>query len=110
MHGYLEQALANTKPTTALDVGAGSGRDADWLAAKGWQVTATEPAEALLKLAKQHSKEKVTWCNAALPALTNLPTAHQYKNKQQSFHVSINIQYTDLLLTFNFFLSVHDIL
>ncbi|WP_081926467.1 MULTISPECIES: class I SAM-dependent methyltransferase [unclassified Alteromonas] len=85
VHGYLEQALANTPPSTALDVGAGSGRDANWLAAKGWQVTATEPAEALLKLAKQHSKEKVTWCNAALPALANLPTAHQYKHKHQHF-------------------------
>ncbi|WP_334030373.1 class I SAM-dependent methyltransferase [Alteromonas sp. P256] len=78
VHGYLEQALANTQPTTALDVGAGSGRDANWLAAKGWQVTATEPAEALLKLAKQHSKEKVIWCNAALPVLANLPTPHQH--------------------------------
>lgn len=77
VHGYLEQALANTQPTTALDVGAGSGRDANWLAAKGWQVTATEPATELLKLAKQHSQEKVTWCNAALPALKQLPKAHQ---------------------------------
>lgn len=77
VHGYLEQALANTQPTTALDVGAGSGRDANWLAAKGWQVTATEPAEALLKLAKQHSNEKVSWCNAALPALEHLPKAQQ---------------------------------
>ena len=80
VHGYLEQALANTQPTTALDIGAGSGRDANWLAAKGWQVTATEPAEALLKLAKQHSHEKVIWCNAALPALADLPTAHQHKH------------------------------
>ena len=78
VHGYLEHALANTQPTTALDVGAGSGRDANWLAAKGWQVTATEPAEALLDLAKQHSHEKVSWCNAALPALANLPTPHQH--------------------------------
>ena len=77
VHGYLEQALANITPSTALDVGAGSGRDANWLAAKGWQVTATEPAEALLKLAKQHSNEKVSWCNAALPALEHLPNPHQ---------------------------------
>ena len=77
MHGYLEQALANITPSTALDVGAGSGRDANWLAAKGWQVTATEPATELLNLAKQHSQENVTWCNAALPALEHLPKAHQ---------------------------------
>ena len=83
VHGYLEQALANTQPTTALDVGAGSGRDANWLAAKGWQVTATEPAEALLKLAKQHSHEKVIWCNAALPALANLPSPHKHQHQHQ---------------------------
>lgn len=80
VHGYLEQALANITPTTALDIGAGSGRDANWLAAKGWQVTATEPATELLKLAKQHSQESVTWCDAALPALANLPTPHQHKH------------------------------
>ena len=77
VHSYLEQALANITPSTALDVGAGSGRDANWLAAKGWQVTATEPATELLKLAKQNSQENVTWCNAALPALEHLPKAHQ---------------------------------
>lgn len=77
MHGYLEQALANITPSTALDVGAGSGRDANWLAAKGWQVTATEPATELLNLAKQHSQENVTWCNAALPTLKQLPKAHK---------------------------------
>jgi len=85
VHGYLEQALANITPSTALDVGAGSGRDANWLAAKGWQVTATEPAEALLKLAKQHSNAKVSWCNAALPALANLPTVHKYKHQHKHF-------------------------
>jgi SAM-dependent methyltransferase len=82
VHGYLEQALTNIMPSTALDVGAGSGRDANWLAAKGWQVTATEPAEALLKLAKQHSQENVTWCNAALPALANLPSSHKHQHQQ----------------------------
>lgn len=81
VHGYLEQALGNITPSTALDVGAGSGRDANWLAAKGWQVTATEPAEALLKLAKQHSNERVTWCDAALPALANLPSPHKHKHQ-----------------------------
>ncbi|WP_334064828.1 class I SAM-dependent methyltransferase [Alteromonas genovensis] len=89
VHGYLEQALANITPSTALDVGAGSGRDANWLAAKGWQVTATEPAEALLKLAKQHSNKKVSWCNAALPALANLATVHKYKHQHQHQHFDL---------------------
>ena len=32
-------------PGIALDIGAGSGRDANWLASKGWDVVAVEPFE-----------------------------------------------------------------
>ena len=38
----------------ALDVGAGSGRDAKALADRGWQVMAVEPAERLRKLGQAH--------------------------------------------------------
>lgn len=34
----------------ALDIGAGSGRDASWLTAKGWNVVAVEPAAGLSRL------------------------------------------------------------
>ena len=37
--------LLPPRPGLALDVGAGSGRDAAWLAERGWEVTAVEPAE-----------------------------------------------------------------
>lgn len=59
----------------ALDVGAGSGRDANWLAEQGWKVTAAEPANELRNLAQANSHNSVTWCNASLPALTALPQA-----------------------------------
>ena len=36
----------------ALDIGSGSGRDALWLAQKGYEVFAVEPAEKLRKLAE----------------------------------------------------------
>lgn len=35
------------KPGLMLDDGAGSGRDAEWFAGKGWEVVAVEPAAAL---------------------------------------------------------------
>lgn len=35
--------LMPASPATALDVGAGSGRDAGWLASQGYSVTAAEP-------------------------------------------------------------------
>ena len=44
-------------PTTAshaLDIGAGAGRDALWLAKQGWQVTAIEPNKALRQNIPQH--------------------------------------------------------
>lgn len=41
----------------ALDVGAGSGRDARFLAAKGFQVVAVEPADALRQLAIELAME-----------------------------------------------------
>ena len=53
-----------------LDVGAGSGRDARYLASKGLSVVAVEPADALLALAKQKTAGlNIHWLNDALPEL-----------------------------------------
>ncbi len=51
----------------ALDIGAGSGRDALWLANMGFDVVAVEPAEKLRNLAKQHNhNENITWIDDSL--------------------------------------------
>ena len=53
-----------------LDVGAGSGRDARYLASKGLSVVAVEPANELLALAKQNAAGlNIHWLNDALPEL-----------------------------------------
>lgn len=56
-----------------LDIGAGSGRDASWLAAHGCQVIAVEPAAALLKLGQVKTAEQqlqtVQWLADTLPEL-----------------------------------------
>jgi hypothetical protein len=39
--------LIPATPGAVLDVGAGSGRDARWFAARGWDVVAVEPSAAL---------------------------------------------------------------
>eukprot|EP00362_Geleiidae_sp_MMETSP1317_P000446 CAMPEP_0201284792 /NCGR_PEP_ID=MMETSP1317-20130820/84925_1 /ASSEMBLY_ACC=CAM_ASM_000770 /TAXON_ID=187299 /ORGANISM="Undescribed Undescribed, Strain Undescribed" /LENGTH=81 /DNA_ID=CAMNT_0047606357 /DNA_START=291 /DNA_END=533 /DNA_ORIENTATION=- len=44
------------KPGLALDIGGGSGRDASWLAQKGWEVIAVEPAAALMELGKKSTE------------------------------------------------------
>ncbi len=39
---FVEQYLADLPPGRALDLGAGEGRNALWLAARGWKVTAVD--------------------------------------------------------------------
>ncbi len=59
------------EPGFACDIGAGSGRDANWLAAKGWEVVAVEPS-ALRDRAAGRSHPRVVWLNDALPDLRAL--------------------------------------
>ncbi len=60
----------------ALDVGAGSGRDARWLAQKGWEVIAVEPSKAMLAQAQTHSylaaHNRITWEQDKLPELNRV--------------------------------------
>ena len=46
VHSWLIDLLPKTK-TLALDVGAGSGRDAAWLASLGFEVIAVEPSAGM---------------------------------------------------------------
>lgn len=56
-----------------LDVGAGSGRDASALAARGYQVTAVEPSRGLRTLAMaKHRQVNITWIDDALPNLAKV--------------------------------------
>lgn len=77
VHNDWKAFLGTVSPGKALDVGAGSGRDANWLAKQGWQVIATEPADALRELAQQTSHTDVTWSHASLPDLQELPRPYQ---------------------------------
>jgi 2-polyprenyl-3-methyl-5-hydroxy-6-metoxy-1,4-benzoquinol methylase len=70
--------LLPTKPVLAIDVGGGSGRDAVWLAQRGWNVIAVEPAEALLELGQKATQDySVTWVDECLPGLANLQQYRQ---------------------------------
>lgn len=55
-----------------LDVGAGSGRDAEYLSQKGLSVVAVEPASNLRKLAEQNTSESIHWLSSCLPELTEV--------------------------------------
>lgn len=53
-----------------LDVGAGSGRDAAWFAAQGYEVVAVEPSGELRAAGEgRHVSPGIRWMNDALPAL-----------------------------------------
>jgi len=58
---------------TVLDIGAGSGRDAAWFAANGYEVVAVEPSGAMLDHARKlHSSSKIHWLADSLPDLAQV--------------------------------------
>lgn len=75
MHRSFLRFLPNGNGT-CLDVGAGSGRDAAALAARGYIVTAVEPSQKLLHLAKSHHHHpNITWVEDSLPKLKKLSSS-----------------------------------
>jgi 2-polyprenyl-3-methyl-5-hydroxy-6-metoxy-1,4-benzoquinol methylase len=60
------------EPSFACDIGAGSGRDANWLAVQGWDVVAVEPSSEMRNLAESSSHPNVTWLDDSLPRLDKL--------------------------------------
>ncbi|HVF18072.1 MAG TPA: methyltransferase domain-containing protein [Steroidobacteraceae bacterium] len=66
-----ELHLLPTAPGRVLDIGAGSGRDAAWLAERGHSVLAVEPTAAMRAAAmKLHPSSAIEWLDDALPDLT----------------------------------------
>ncbi|WP_156753254.1 class I SAM-dependent methyltransferase [Actinokineospora pegani] len=64
-HPYLAEETSGLTPGTALDAGCGTGAEAVWLAAHGWQVTAVDiAAEALARAARL--SDRVRWVEADL--------------------------------------------
>jgi SAM-dependent methyltransferase len=66
-------AILPAPGSTVLDIGAGSGRDAAWLAAKGYDVVAVEPSEAMLAHARaKHTSSRIQWLSDSLPDLAKV--------------------------------------
>jgi len=65
--------LLPASPGRALDIGAGTGRDAAALAARGFAVTAVEPtAELRAHGARLHGAHAIRWLDDGLPDLSAL--------------------------------------
>jgi SAM-dependent methyltransferase len=71
VHSSWHHLIPDT-PGIACDMGAGSGRDSNWLAGMGWDVTAVEPCNELRTLAKQQSHPNICWLDDSLPDLKKL--------------------------------------
>lgn len=72
VHGGLLDLLPPAG-ATVLDVGAGSGRDAAWLAANGYHVVAVEPSNAMLAHARlRHPSPNIQWLADDLPDLAKV--------------------------------------
>ncbi len=68
--GWLD-GLLPASPAMVLDVGAGTGRDAAWFAALGYDVVAVEPAAGMRTLAAQaHTDLRIRWLDDRLPSMT----------------------------------------
>lgn len=68
--------LIPTSPARILDIGAGTGRDAAWLAEQGHDVVAVEPIDTLREGGRiRHPDPRIEWLADRLPALETLAAA-----------------------------------
>ena len=60
-------------PASVIDIGAGSGRDAEWFVSKDYRVVAVEPSETMLKEGRRlHPDPRIIWIEDSLPALSEV--------------------------------------
>lgn len=71
VHPGLDALFADRSERLALDIGAGSGRDAAWLASLGFDVTAVEPSSAMRSEAQRYHRDAtIRWIDDQLPDLS----------------------------------------
>lgn len=65
--------LLPSPPARTVDIGAGTGRDAEALARRGYEVLAVEPVRELREVAQRpHPSDDIAWLADSLPGLTRL--------------------------------------
>ena len=65
--------LIPAAPSTVLDIGSGTGRDAAWFASMGHRVVAVEPTDAMrIPAMALHPSPRIEWLNDSLPDLADV--------------------------------------
>lgn len=72
VHRAWSDQLTRLRPGRAIDIGAGTGRDARWLAEQGWQVVAVEPSALRDHGMRVTRGLPVQWIDDTLPNLKQL--------------------------------------
>lgn len=71
--------LLPTSPSRIVEIGAGTGRDAAWLASKGHTVVAVEPVAELRRAGMTlHKSSNITWLDDRLPDLRRFPKKDRF--------------------------------
>jgi SAM-dependent methyltransferase len=76
---FLIAEVAGLPPGSALDLACGAGRNAVWLAERGWRVTAVDFSDVALGMARRLAAERrvvVEWIEADVLAWTPAPGAY----------------------------------
>lgn len=59
-HPLVVEVVSSLRPGRALDVGAGEGRHAVWLASRGWRVTALDFSAVGVERGREHAQRGVS--------------------------------------------------
>nr|MCW2727963.1 SAM-dependent methyltransferase [Aeromicrobium sp.] len=83
----LVDRVTGLRPGRALEVGAGEGADAIWLAQQGWQVTALDVSRVALDKAAAHAADsgladRITWQQVDLSAWAGEPGTYDLVSAQ----------------------------
>src|SRR5260370_26628261 len=71
-HRHVRHLIPDT-PSSVLDIGSGTGRDAAWFASMGHRVVPVEPTDAMrLPAMALHPSPAIEWLNDSLPDLARL--------------------------------------
>jgi 2-polyprenyl-3-methyl-5-hydroxy-6-metoxy-1,4-benzoquinol methylase len=76
-NAFLVRMTANLKPGAALDVEMGQGRNALYLASKGWQTTGFDIAEKGLEMARVEAAKRNLHINAIKSSLEDFDFGHE---------------------------------